>query len=208
MERLKALTSHLIYAGLNSPNAGIDEIICDAYTATTYATRYLIQCGVKNIGFLGSIPSEGSQYLNEHRFQAFCDTMKAHSFPFDMNYCRNIILTADQAYAAVKDMIENNQLPQGIVCADDYPAIGAISALHDHGYQIPEDISIIGLADIDIAQFISPRLTTVRVVKKELGEFAVKLLDDRICGRHKPPVKVTFPCELVVRETTVSLPDE
>ncbi|WP_180994680.1 LacI family DNA-binding transcriptional regulator [Clostridium sp. chh4-2] len=205
MNRFKQMGTNLIYAGLNSPNADIDEVICDAYTATTYATEYFIKCGFKSIGFLGTIPSDSANYINEHRFRAFCDTLSAHSFPLDMDYCRNIILTADQAYAAVNDLIEHKKLPEAIICADDYPAIGAISALHDHGYKIPQDISIIGLADIDIAQFISPRLTTVRVVKKELGEFAVKILDDRISGRHTSPIKVQFPCELVVRESSISL---
>lgn len=207
MSRFKQMTANLIYAGLNSPNAAIDEIICDAYTATTYATEYILNCGFKTIGFLGTIPSGTANFMNEHRFQAFCDTLAAHSFPLDMDYCRDIVLTADQAYAAVKDLIECGKLPEAIICADDYPAIGAISALHDHGYRIPQDISVIGLADIDIAQFISPRLTTVRVVKKELGEFAVKILDDRIEGRHRQPLRVQFPCELVIRESSIPLPE-
>lgn len=202
MDRFKQLTANIIYAGLNSPQAKIDEIICDAYTAAACATEYLIDCGFKTIGFIGTIPSEGTDIINEHRFKAFCDTLAAHSFPLDMACCRNIMLTADHAYAAVKDLISCQKLPEGIICADDYPAIGAISALHDYGYKIPQDISIIGLADIDIAQFISPRLTTVRVVKRELGEFAVKILDDRIAGRHTCPVRVEFPCELIIRESS------
>ncbi|MBT9779681.1 LacI family DNA-binding transcriptional regulator [Clostridium sp. MCC353] len=208
MDRFKQITGNIIYAGLNSPQADIDEIICDAYTATASATEYFINCGFKTIGFIGTIPSQETDVINEHRFKAFCDTLSSHSFPLDMACCRNIMLTADHAYEAVKDLISCKKLPEGIICADDYPAIGAISALHDYGYKIPQDISIIGLADIDIAQFISPRLTTVRVVKRELGEFAVKILDDRIAGRHTHPIRVEFPCELIIRESSAARPKE
>lgn len=202
MDRLKLITQNLVYAGLNSPNANIDEVLCDAYQAISKATQHLIHSGLANIGFLGTIPSEDFPLLNEHRYRGYRDTLASNSYPFNPQYCCNIPLTADQAYEAVTNIIKQNSLPDAFVCADDYLAIGAISALRDHNYKIPEDISIMGLADVDIAPFMLPRLSTVQVVKKELGTFAVKILIDRILGLHTIPVKIEFPSNLVIREST------
>jgi DNA-binding LacI/PurR family transcriptional regulator len=60
---------------------------------------------------------------------------------------------------------------------------------------------VIGIDDIDLAAYVRPALSTVRVPKEELGKFAVKILIDRIEGEHELPVRLDLPFELIVRES-------
>lgn len=88
-----------------------------------------------------------------------------------------------------------------IFCANDNTAIGAIKALRERGYRIPEDISIIGVDDIETAQYLSPMLTTVHIPTEEMGRTAAKILIDRISGGHKLPMKIVLPFYIAKRDT-------
>lgn len=80
-------------------------------------------------------------------------------------------------------------------------AIGAMRAVKEHGLQIPEDISIISIDDIDTAQYLTPMLTTVHIPIEEMGKMAAKTLIDRIEGGHTLPMKISFPFYIAGRES-------
>lgn len=82
-------------------------------------------------------------------------------------------------------------------------AVGALRALQEANLRSPEDVAIVSFDDIEMAQFASTPLTTVRVHTEEMGRTGVKLLLDRISGR-KLPLQVTVPTELVVRESSIA----
>ena len=88
-----------------------------------------------------------------------------------------------------------------IFCANDNTAIGAIKAIREKGYRIPEDISIIGVDDIETSQYISPMLTTVHIPMEEMGQLAAKILIDRINGGHRIPLKTLLPFYIAKRDT-------
>lgn len=92
-----------------------------------------------------------------------------------------------------------------LFCANDMTAIGAMRALKEDGYRIPDDISIIGIDDIPTSQYMSPALTTVHIPIEELGNMTVKLLIDRIEGKHNLPLKVFLPFSIVERETCIPI---
>lgn len=201
MQYLSNCTSHLIYAGLNKLNVNIDQVICDSYSAILNSVAYLAQCGFSKIGFIGTIPEENSEILNEHRFQAFLDGLKLNDIKLYMSFCKNISLGTEQAYNATLELLREGKIPEAFCCANDNVAIGVISALTDYQYSIPKDVSVIGLDDIETAKFMNPRLTTFNMQTHELGEFAVKILDDRINGRHSTPVLVQLPSTLIIRDS-------
>ena len=86
-------------------------------------------------------------------------------------------------------------------CANDITAIGAMKALRQAHLSIPDDISIISIDDIEMAQFITPSLTTIRIPKTELGTMAVKLLNDRINHGHSLKLRLELPCDLIIRNS-------
>ncbi|MBJ2151834.1 LacI family DNA-binding transcriptional regulator [Paracoccus sp. IB05] len=86
-----------------------------------------------------------------------------------------------------------------VICGNDVLAAGALRAAHRMGLRVPEDVTITGFDDIDIAEITSPELTTVRVPHTRMGEEAARLLQDLIAG--KSGESVLLPTELVARGT-------
>ncbi len=203
MGKLQDVSDCIVYSGLNRINAGIDEVICDAYEAMETSVNHLAGLGFRKIAFVGAIPQAGSDILNEHRFAAFSHAMARHGLPVLPELCRDIVLGPEQAYQAADLMLREGHLPEAVCCANDNTAIGVIGALTDHHYRVPEDVSVIGMDDVDAAKFMQPRLTTFDMHNRELGRFAVKLLDDRIHGLHSVPVCLNLPCSLILRDSCI-----
>lgn len=199
---IKSNIKNLVYVGLNSIGRDLDEVICDAYEATSCAVQHLISLGHENIGYIGEIPSlDINNIINEHRFKAFKDTLSKNNISLN-DYCiKNITLSSKEGYDAMMEIIESGNLPSAIFCGNDITAIGAMKAIHKNGLHIPKDISVVGLDNIEISEYFRPSLTTVHVPKEELGKFAVKLLIDRINGGHEVNAVVKLPFKLIVRES-------
>ena len=81
MGKLQDVSDCIVYSGLNRINAGIDEVICDAYEAMETSVNHLAGLGFRKIAFVGAIPQAGSDILNEHRFAAFSHAMARHGLP-------------------------------------------------------------------------------------------------------------------------------
>jgi DNA-binding LacI/PurR family transcriptional regulator len=82
-------------------------------------------------------------------------------------------------------------------------AIGVLRALHEHGLRVPQDVSVTGFDDIDLAAYTLPSLTTVRQDTEAMGGAAVKALLEFVGGgTGHAPAPLRLPTELVVRHST------
>ena len=88
----------------------------------------------------------------------------------------------------------------------DVMAIGAIRALKDMGYSVPEDISVTGFDGLDLAKFYCPSLTTIQQKNELLVEQGLSLLLDRI-EHHKPCKHILVPFEFIEGESVRSIGD-
>ena len=91
--------------------------------------------------------------------------------------------------------------PTAIIAADDMIAGVALSAIHQAGLRVPEDVSIIGIDDQHFASILNPPLTTVQLPVPEAGRHAIEMLLDRMTGDTSPPRHLVLPCPLLVRES-------
>ncbi|HZV74190.1 MAG TPA: substrate-binding domain-containing protein, partial [Conexibacter sp.] len=108
---------------------------------------------------------------------------------------------------AAHDLLTRAHPPTAIVCADDKLAIGAIHAAHELGLTVPDDVSVVGHGDLDVASFVDPPLTTLTSPTAYMGELALGLVLDAAAdadGSHAtaPPVAHLLPGELVRRAST------
>jgi LacI family transcriptional regulator len=101
----------------------------------------------------------------------------------------------------MKDLLKLKEIPTAVFAAADKIAIGAIDALKDEGLSVPDDISIIGYDDIELAKYITPKLTTVRQNRKEIGKTAVDLLVKQIDEKAKLKINKIIPVELIERDS-------
>ena len=99
-------------------------------------------------------------------------------------------------------VLQMRPLPTAVVAANDLIAVGAMGVFRAHGHRVPEDISVVGYDDSQIARLELVQLTSVRQPVKEFGAAAVELLVDRIENPHSERVVQRIPTELVQRTTT------
>lgn len=196
-ETLKFLKRHfkkIVYSGLNILDADYDQVVCDGAAVTRDALKYLLNNGHTRIGYIG-------ETKNEIRYQAYCDFLKEHRIPFDKNIIANTFVSSEGGYQGARRILERTDNISAFFCMNDITAIGAIKAILEKGYHIPENISLISMDDIELAQFVSPMLTTMHIPIEEMGKMAAKILIDRINGGHTLPLKISLPYYLVKRES-------
>jgi LacI family transcriptional regulator len=108
--------------------------------------------------------------------------------------------TEASGYEAARRFVALRRRPEALFASNDSMAIGALSALHEAGLRVPNDVAVGGFDDIPMARYTTPPLTSVRVPMGTLGAEAVDLLvlAVRTEGRHRA-VRTTLPTNLVVR---------
>lgn len=94
------------------------------------------------------------------------------------------------------------QAPTAVFAVNDEMALGLIRGLHEQGVRVPEDISVLGYDDIDLDDYVVPKLSTVHQPVVTMGEQATTLLINRIQKRQLAPQTVELPVELQQREST------
>jgi DNA-binding LacI/PurR family transcriptional regulator len=92
--------------------------------------------------------------------------------------------------------------PTAIFAANDRMAIGAMRAIAEAGLRVPQDISVVGLDDIEVAAFQTPPLTTVRQSFTQMARLGVELLLGTLAGTQPEQPHVVLEPTLVVRQST------
>ena len=112
---------------------------------------------------------------------------------------------SQSGYDAMQRILALTPRPTAVFAFDDPMAIGAICAAWEAGVKVPDDISMIGYDDVEMARFSSPPLTTIRHPKAELGLLAVQQLVSRIRNKALEVESMTVQPELIVRRSVKSL---
>jgi LacI family transcriptional regulator len=112
----------------------------------------------------------------------------------------------DSGYRGAAELLALPEPPTAIVTASDMTALGAIRAATERGLRVPEDVSVTGFDDIQLAAYLHPSLTTIRQAKVGLGTEAARSLLRHVDGEADVPTVVTLPIELIVRGSTASPP--
>lgn len=159
----------------NSSNHFFETVVFSNETSAYKATSYLISKGHKEIGYLGG----GLRIRNfPLRQRGFERALTEAGLPVRKKY--QIMLGTDKPESACQDMLEwlatKPELPTAFFADNDALAVGAIRALVESGYKVPEDVSVVGFDDLDYASVTHPPLTTVHVPRFDIGRTAVRKL--------------------------------
>ena len=112
------------------------------------------------------------------------------------------LTSPELGYPVVQELLSKRRRYTAIVSFNDIAAIGAIRALRDANLRVPEDVSVLGFDDIQVAAYHTPRLTTIRQPLHDMGETAARILLQRLQGFKDYPQEFAVPPELITRETT------
>lgn len=198
--------NNVVYVNHSADETKYDSVVIDFDKSTAEALHHLLKQGHKQIGYIGgqehAYTKEGKATIEDRRHTTYENIMKKEGI-YHSEYIYIGEYSMSHGYALMKKALQENKHPSAFFIASDPMAVGALRALQEANLRSPEDVAIVSFDDIEIAQFASTPLTTVRVHTEEMGRTGVKLLLDRISGR-KLPLQVTVPTELVVRESSIA----
>jgi len=174
-------------------NCPWDAVMTDNARGASIAAEHLISHGHRYITLLGG-PDHPS--IVERR-AGYEEALRRHDLA--PTVVESTGLDIADGERAVVDLLRQAPETTAIMCSNDSQAIGALRKLQELGYSVPDDFSLVGFDDIQLAQFTSPPLTTMRVDRRALGQVAAQLLLGRISAPDRQPVKTIVGVELVER---------
>lgn len=189
----------------------VNSVLGNNFEGAKAAVEYLISMGHRQIAFIGGLLVEGSRSVNrvytiERRAEGYRMALVNAGLPVSYELCVSGNLSTDQGYEACKRLLARNIPFSGLFCANDEMAIGAIKALREAGFRVPDDVSVVGFDDIDLVKHLDPALTTVRVEKEILGTVAVKRLLSLMSNPDPVSVSTILDVELVIRASVGKAP--
>lgn len=160
----------------------VDCIGNNSFGGAQAATEYLLQTGHKRIGYVKA----KQRILNfHHREQGLLAALSkaGGSTPI----CIDVDISSEGAFRDFDAWLSTHpELPDALFIENDILAAAVMQVLKLHGLRIPEDISVIGFDDIPMCQMLDPPLSTVRLCKQELGQYAMDQLHRRIAASQVP----------------------
>ena len=191
------------------PGLSVDAVLCDNFEGARAAVDYLISEGHRQIAFIGGPTLDGPRPINkiytiERRAAGYRMALLDAGLPVNYDLYGAGELGIDGGYATCKDLIEREVQFSALFCANDETAIGAMKALREMGYRIPEDVSVVGFDDIAMVEHLTPALTTVRINKEAVGYIAVKQLISRSSDLDAASVTSILEVELIKRDSVLS----
>jgi DNA-binding LacI/PurR family transcriptional regulator len=179
---------------------GVTNVVLDHRRAAELVLRHLHQLGHRNIAFMRGQPFSADSDDRWRNLVAVAKDLGLEIKPELTVSLEKDLTSPELGYPVVQQLLQNRQRFTAIVSFNDIAAIGAMRALRDANLKVPEDVSVIGFDDINVAAYHTPRLTTIRQPLR--GETAARILLQRIQGFKDYPEVFAVPPELIIRETT------
>ncbi|MGV1003826.1 MAG: LacI family DNA-binding transcriptional regulator [Candidatus Nanopelagicales bacterium] len=197
MARLASLKIPLAAVGMHMEGLASADI--DDYAGAKAAVSHLINLGHRRIAMIGGGASEPNPFTTpKARAQGYEDAMKEAGLGVQRGYQVDGEFTIAGGSAAMGRLLGASPMPTAVFCQSDRMAMGALGALRQVGLRCPEQISVVGFGDAEIAASLN--LTTVHAPATEQGRLAAELLLSRLAGGA--PDARFLPTELVVRAST------
>ncbi len=172
--------------------------IDDAY-GCYLATRYMLSQGHRDIAFfVGRVKENG---VMKKRLLGYQQALAEYEIPYRDTYVFEGQIDYKNGIEFAKKLLAAKLPVTGIVAAADILAIGAMKGLYESGKRVPDDYSVVGFDDVEISQYLTPGLTTVRQQISLKGQKAVELLLKHIQNPGLPKQEEILPLELVERDS-------
>lgn len=199
------------YAQMKTPvvlidtyNKDFDSLTVENSYGAFLATNHLISLGHQRIGMLNANIESLPAHQRLKGFQRAMDEAKIPINPWYVKKSSSTKLdgfTREAGYELMKEFIVlGSEMPTAIFVSSDIQAAGALAALDEAGLRCPEDISIVGFDDIELASHLG--ITTIRQPMAEMGAFAAGRLAERMNNLNLPPTHKMFMPSLVVRKSS------
>jgi LacI family transcriptional regulator len=161
---------------------------------------HLVTLGHTDIAHIAGPPSADTA---RRRRAGFVSRMAEHGLPAKRGRIVRTTMSEAGGYAAMQRLLSGPRRPTAVVTGSFASAVGALSAIAAAGLRVPDDVSVAGFHDAPIGEFLTPRLTTVRMPLRQMAEAAVETLVRLIDGEPARDVVVRSPApQLIERDST------
>lgn len=192
----------LVLIDRHVPALNVDAVIIDNEGGAAAAVEHLIALGHRRIGVIhgpkSCTPGSG-------RWAGAVSALKRFGLPFEEPYVLEGDFRKASGYRLTRRLMGLPEPPTALFVGNNLMTIGAYECLRDMGLRIPEDVSLVGFDDFDLANYLAPPITVVDRPMEEMGRVAGQLLLGRMNGTLQgPPELVVLPTRLLIRRSTSS----
>lgn len=200
---IAATKQPVVVIGNIAARAEVDTVRVDSRQAVRMAVEHLEEGGCQRIAFVNG-PVDTSP--GRIRFGAF-EKARRGSLG-DAAEASQLIVHADEfdlenGYRAARELLTTTEF-DGLLCATDTLALGALRALREAGRSVPTDVAVASIDDTPLTRVAFPQLTSVSLKASDRGSIAARLMLERLAEPGRPSKRRSVRPELRVRESTAS----
>lgn len=183
-------------------NAPVDHVAMPNVAGASAAVEHLIAQGCRRIvSISGSLAPTVD--VSSLRHAGYRDALAQAGIPFD----QDLVIELDgfgleDGAAAMESFLARGVHFDAVFCVTDYVAVGVARALADAGIDVPGRVKLIGFDDIEISEYLTPSLSSVRPDHEFMAQAAVDLLISRMDGDKSEPREIVSPFRISRREST------
>lgn len=161
--------------------------------------NHLISQGYRRIGFICGF-NAGVERIAK-RYTGYRQALEANGLPIDESLVRSATSTFANGKAAMRELMALPDPPRCVCCASDVLAVGAMAAVREAGLSVPQDYSVVGFDNSEMASYLNPTLSTVDVPSEEMGRLGMEALLALIeaAPEERAPVQKELPVSIILR---------
>lgn len=171
----------------------------DDYQASLTVMRHLLSSGVRHPAYLGVTRRDLA--AGEARYQGARTALRENGLFIENIPREEVEFTSESGYRGMEELLKVQNIPDGIFCASDLIAAGAMACLRDRGYRVPDQMRVTGIGHGTVADLLTPRLTTVHYHYKTSGREAARILLEQIENPRARRREKQLEVRLVVQES-------
>ena len=172
-------------------------VYSDGFGGMYQMTSYLFKMGHRDIAYIGGPEGRSAK----KRYDGFEQAARAYGLILKKKLIEEGNYKISGGREAMSRLLKRGGGFTAVLCANDLTAVGAMETLKKKGYRIPEDISVAGFDDIQLAGYVEPKLTTVAQPCYEMGELSTRMLIKLIEGLALEKQEIILKPELVIRNS-------
>jgi DNA-binding LacI/PurR family transcriptional regulator len=198
LDQLASRNVPLVFVDVGPEQPGISVLRVDYHHGIRQGVQHLAALGHREMAFVA-----GPQRLHsaQSRLTSFNNALRECGIPADKKMIVEGDHTMEGGIRAAERLFAQDRVPTAIMCSNDMLAIGVLHKVSRAGLRVPDDVSLIGFDDINLAKMMIPPLTSVQMSPSDLAHAAVSALRAHLEG-DSPQREYKIDTHLVVRETT------